>query len=127
MSFIRYIQFPLGIHLLQGLAIPADLLLGHNLKILGLPNQLEGMMAQSSCLLKSMLLSQDAMKALKAYYTEAINRVHQRKVHNTETGESPHNEHPEPSVPNNDPPDLPETGLDIPDDLNFVNSQCHSS
>ena len=27
------------------------------------------------------LLSQDAMKALKAYNTEAINRFHQRKVH----------------------------------------------
>ena len=34
-EFIRYIHFPLGIHLLQGLAIPPDLLLGHNLKILG--------------------------------------------------------------------------------------------
>ena len=29
------------------------------------------------------LLSQDAMKALKAYNTEAINRFHQRKIHNT--------------------------------------------
>ena len=27
------------------------------------------------------LLSQDAMKAMKAYNTEAINRIHQRKVH----------------------------------------------
>ena len=36
-----------------GLAIPPDLPLGHNLKILGLPSQLEGMMARSSCLLKS--------------------------------------------------------------------------
>ena len=35
------------------LVIPPDLLLGHNLKILGLPSQLEGMMALSSCLLKS--------------------------------------------------------------------------
>ena len=34
------------------------------------------------------LLSQDAMKALKAYNAEAINRFHQRKVHNTEIGES---------------------------------------
>ena len=32
---------------------PPDLLLGHNLKILGLPNQLEGMMVLCSCLLKS--------------------------------------------------------------------------
>ena len=49
----RYISFPLGIHLLLGLAIPPDLPLGHNLKILGLPSQLEGMMALSSSLLKS--------------------------------------------------------------------------
>ena len=36
------------------------------------------------------LLSQDAMKALKAYNnTEAINRFPQRKVHNTEIGETP--------------------------------------
>ena len=35
------------------------------------------------------LLSQDAMKALKAYNTEAINRFHQRKVHNTEIVEPP--------------------------------------
>ena len=75
------------------------------------------------------LLSQDAMKALKAYNTEAINRFHQRKVHNTEIGESPQNEPPEHSVPENDPPDLPESDLDIPDDpiLDFVNSQCHRS
>ena len=53
MRFTRYIPSPLGIHLLHGLAIPPDLLLGHNLKILGLPNQFEGMMALSSCLLKS--------------------------------------------------------------------------
>ena len=30
------------------------------------------------------LLSHHAMKALKAYNTEAINRLHQRKVHNTQ-------------------------------------------
>ena len=35
------------------------------------------------------LLSQDAMKALKAYNTEAITRFHQRKVHNTEIVETP--------------------------------------
>ena len=34
------------------------------------------------------LLSQDAMKALKDYNTEAINRFHQRKVHNTEIVET---------------------------------------
>ena len=69
------------------------------------------------------------MKALKAYITEAINRFHQRKVHNTEIVETPQNDLPEPPVPENDPPDLPESDLDIPDDpiLDFVNSQCHSS
>ena len=74
-------------------------------------------------------LSQDAMKALKAYNTEAISKVHQRKVHNTEIVVSPQNDLPEPSVPENDPPDLPESRLDIPDDpiLDCVNSQCHSS
>ena len=75
------------------------------------------------------LLSQDVMKALKAYNTEAINRFHQRKVHNTEILETPQNDLPEPPVPENDLPDLPESDLDIPDDpiLDFVNSQCHSS
>ena len=75
------------------------------------------------------LLSQDAMKALKAYNTEAINRFHQRKVHNTEIVETSQNDIPEPPVPENDLPDLPESDLDIPDDpiLDFVNSQCHSS
>ena len=34
------------------------------------------------------LLSQDPMKALKAYNTEAINRFHQRKVHNTKLWKS---------------------------------------
>ena len=75
------------------------------------------------------LLSQDAMKTLKAYNTEAINRFHQRKVHNTEIVETPQDEPPGPPVPENDLPDLPESDLDIPDDpiLDFVNSQCHSS
>ena len=69
------------------------------------------------------------MKALKAYNTEAINRFHQRKVHNTEIVETPQNDLPEPPVPENDLPDLPESDLDIPDDpmLDFVNSQYHSS
>ena len=40
-------------HLLQGLVILPDLPLGHNLKILVLTSQLEGMMVLSSCLLKS--------------------------------------------------------------------------
>ena len=59
------------------------------------------------------------MKALKAYNTEAINRFHQRKVHNTEVEETPQD----------DPSDLPESDLDIPNDpiLDFVNSQCHNS
>ena len=75
------------------------------------------------------LLSQDAMKALKAYNTEAITRFPQRKVHNTEIVETPQDDPPGPPVPENDPPDLPESDLDIPDDpiLDFVNSQCHSS
>ena len=75
------------------------------------------------------LLSQDAMKALKAYNTEAINRFHQKKVHNTEIVETPQDEPPGPPVPENDLPDLPESDLDIPDDpiLDLVNSRCHSS
>ena len=75
------------------------------------------------------LLSQDAMKALEAYNSEAINRFHQRKVHNTEIVETPQNDPAEPPVPENDPPDLPESDLDIPGIpiLHFVNSQCHSS
>ena len=75
------------------------------------------------------LSSQDAMKAMKANNTEAINIFHQRKVHNTEIVESPQNNLPEPSVPENDLPDLPESDLDIPDYpiLDFVNSLCHSS
>ena len=75
------------------------------------------------------LLSEDAMKALKAYITEAIPRFHQRNVHNTEIVETPQDDPPGPPVPENDPPDLPESDLDIPDDpiLDFVNSQCHNS
>ena len=75
------------------------------------------------------LLSQDAMKALKAYNTEVITGFHQRKVHNTEIVETHQDEPPGTPVPENDLPDLPESDLDIPDDpiLDFVNSQCHSS
>ena len=75
------------------------------------------------------LLSQDAIMALKAYNTEAINQFHQRKVHNTEIVETTQDDTPGPPVPENDLPDLPETDLDIPDDpiLDFVNSQSHSS
>ena len=75
------------------------------------------------------LLSQDAMKVLKAYNTEAINRFDKRKVCNTEVMEIPQDDPPEPSVPDTGHSDLPESDLDIPDDpiLDFVNSQCHSS
>ena len=75
------------------------------------------------------MLSQDALKAFKAYNTEAINRFHQRKVHNTEVVETLQNDPPEPPVPDNCPSDLPERDLDISDDpiLNFVSSQCHNS
>ena len=69
------------------------------------------------------------MKAPKAYNTEAITRFHQRTVHNTEIVEIPQDDPPGPPVHENDPADLPESDLDIPDDsiLDFVNSQCHSS
>ena len=39
------------------------------------------------------LLSPDAMKALKAFNTEAINRFHQRKVYNTKVVEHPQEGH----------------------------------
>ena len=75
------------------------------------------------------LLSEDALKALKAYNTEAISRFHKRKVHNTEIVEEPQDDPPGPPVSENDLPDLPESDLNIPEDpiLDFVNSQCHSS
>ena len=49
------------------------------------------------------LLSQDAMKALKAYYPEAIKKFHLRKIHNTEIVETPQNDPPGPPVPENNP------------------------
>ena len=75
------------------------------------------------------LLSEDALKALKAYNTEAISRFRKRKVHNTEIVEEHQDDPPGPPVSENDLPDLPESDLNIPDDpiLDFVNSQCHSS
>ena len=75
------------------------------------------------------LLSHEAMKALKAYITQAISRFHQRQDHNTEIVGTPQNDLPKPPVPENDPPELPESDLDIPDDpiIDLVNSQCHSS
>ena len=65
------------------------------------------------------MLSQDAWKALKAYNTEAINRFHQRKVHNTEVMGIPQDDPPEPPVPDNSPSDLPESDLEIPDNRNL--------
>ena len=50
------------------------------------------------------LLSQDAMKALKAYNTEAINRFHQRKVHNTEIVETPQDDRIPSTTPGAEPP-----------------------
>ena len=69
------------------------------------------------------------MKALMANNTEAINRLHQRKVNNTEVVEIPQDDPPETSVPDSGLSDLPESCLAIRHDpiLNFVNSQCHSS
>ena len=69
------------------------------------------------------------MKALKACNTEAINRFHKRKVHNTEVVEIPWDDPPEPSVPDSGLSYLPVSDLAIPDYpiLDFVNSQCHSS
>ena len=69
------------------------------------------------------------MNGLKAYNTEAINRFHQRKVHITEIVGTPQDQPPGHPVTENDLPDLPEIDLDIHDDpnLDFVNSQCHSS
>ena len=69
------------------------------------------------------------MKALKAYNTEALNRFHKRKVHNTDVVKQPQVDPPEPSEPDSGLSDFPETDLDIPEDpiLDFVSSQCHSS
>ena len=44
------------------------------------------------------LLSQDAMKALKAYNSDAINIFHQRKVYSTEIVETPNDDPPGPPV-----------------------------
>ena len=69
------------------------------------------------------------MKYLNPYNTEAINRFHQRKVHNTEVMEIPQEDPPEPLVPDNGHSALPESDLNITDDpiLDFVSSQYHSS
>ena len=90
--------FPLGIHLLQGLST-----LPEHLSVSILNNQdpkspskgiNDGPIYLPPQIYK--LLSQDAMKALKAYNTEAINRFHQRMVHNTEVVEIPPDDPPEP-------------------------------
>ena len=90
MNFTRYVPFPLGIHLLQGLVNPPDLLLhsGPTKPI----RMYDGPIFLPPQIYK--LLSQDAMKALKAYNTEAITRFHQRKVHNTEIVETPQDDPP---------------------------------
>ena len=66
---------------------------------------------------------------MKAYNIEVINRFHQRKVHNAAVVEKPQDDPPEPPAPDNGSSDLPESDLDIPDDLilDFVNSQCHKT
>ena len=125
MSFTRYIPFPLGIHLQPGNPsrpsfVPQSENSGHTKPIrrydgpIFLPPQIEK------------LLSQDAMKALKAYNTEAISRFHQRKVHNTAIVEPTQNDPPGPPVPENNLSDLPESDLDIPGDPihEVVNSKC---
>ena len=104
MRSIRSIPFPLGIHLLPGLATPPP---QKSFKRYDGPIYLPPQIFK--------LLSQDAMKALKAYNTEAINRVHQRKVHNTEVVEIPHDDPPEPSKPDSGLSDLPESDPAIPD------------
>ena len=56
------------------------------------------------------------MKVLKACNTEVIYRFHQMNVHNTQVLEIPHDDPPEPSVPDSGLSDLPESALAIPDD-----------
>ena len=129
MSSIKSMPFPLGIHPLLGLDIHQNHLSALNLNNQDpkSPSKYDGPIYFSPQIYK--LLSQDAMKALKAYNTEALNRFHKRKVNNTEVVEIPQDEHPEPSVPDSGHSELPESELDIPEDpiLNFVNSECHSS
>ena len=83
MSSIRSMPFPLDIHLLLGLEVHQNHLSSPNLN-----NQVpkksfkryDGPIYLPQQIYK--LLSQDAMKALKAYNTEVLNRFHKRKVHN---------------------------------------------
>ena len=69
------------------------------------------------------------MKALKTYKTKALDTFHKRKVHCTAVVEILKDDPPEASVPDPGLSDLPESDLDIPEDLifDFINSQCHSS
>ena len=60
------------------------------------------------------------MKALKAYNTEALNRFHKRKVHNTDVVEISQCDPPESSVPDPGLSDLPESDLDIPEDPSWL-------
>ena len=128
-AFYQVLPFPLGIHLLHGLVNPPDLHLGHshNSGPTKPIRRYDGPIFLPPQIYK--FLSEDAMKALKEYNTEAITRFHQRKVHNTEIVETLQDEPPGPPVPENDLPDLPESDLDILDDpiLDFVSSQCHNS
>ena len=75
------------------------------------------------------LFSQDVMKALMDYNTEAISRFHKRKVHNTEVVEISQDDPPELSIPDSGLSDLPESDVAMPVNpiLNLVNSQCHNS
>ena len=129
MNSTRSMPFPLGIHLIQGLAILPDHLSDPNLNNQGPISHFKSIVALSIFHLKSIILESGCNESLKAYNTEAINRFDQRKVHNTEVVEIPQDDPPEPPVPDNGPFDLPESDLDIPDDpiLDFVNSQCHNS
>ena len=118
--------FPLGIHLLVGLDLHQTHLSGPYLNNQD-PKRYDGPIYLPPQIYK--LLSQDSMKALKAYSTEALNRFHKRKVHNSDVMEDLQDDPPEPSVPDSGLSELPESDLDIPDDpiLDFVNSQCHNS
>ena len=121
MSSIISMPFPLGIQLFPGLSTPPNHHLGPNLN--KSPSIGDGPIYLPPQIFK--LLSQDAMKVLKAYNTETINRFHQRKVHNTEVVAISPDDPPEPSVPDSGLSDLPESDPAIPDDpiLDFGSSQ----
>ena len=64
------------------------------------------------------------MEELKAYNTEALDRFHKRKVHNTDVVEKPQVDPPKPYEPDSGLSELPEGGLYVHEDpiLDFVNS-----